>query len=341
MSNKITGATALINLDYDLMHQAGIHWLRHGCDGFPLEADLSTPTESVKRSKALAEEYCQAGFSLMGSTPGPGSYRYSEEKQATVWSNGVPEVFGSWEEDRYYEAVETACEYLARDWGKLVTYWQIANEPDIETFHGDMNRQQVLRFLVASARGLKKGNPKAKPGINLAFQNDFSAWLLPALYGEYPDLFDYLGLDGYLGSWQEGGPEDWQGYIDWAYRLAGKPIIINEWGYSTLQQGPNPDPQGLRRYNQDVCRTKTWEYQWDGPHSEEKQAEYILKGMELFAKDDRVIGEFFFRWSDTETCWQCGDPLCPAECAWGIVDPEGNPKPGYYALKQAYETWYR
>ena len=34
MSNKITGATALINLDYDLMHQAGIHWLRHGCSGF-------------------------------------------------------------------------------------------------------------------------------------------------------------------------------------------------------------------------------------------------------------------------------------------------------------------
>lgn len=151
MTKKMTGATALINLDYAKMQQAGIYWLRHGCNGFPLEADLKTPTQSVKKSKALAEEYRKAGFSLMGSTPGPGSYRYSEEEKATVWAQGIPGEFGSWDEDRYYEAVETACEYLARDWAGLATYWQIANEPDIETFHGDMNPQQVLRFLAASA----------------------------------------------------------------------------------------------------------------------------------------------------------------------------------------------
>ncbi len=67
---------------------------------------------------------------------------------------------------------------------------------------------------------------------------------------------------------------------------------------------------------------------------------YISRCMEIFAKSEHVIGEFFFRWSDTETCWQCGDPLCPAECAWGIVDTQGRPKPGYWVLKDACEKYF-
>ena len=75
-------------------------------------------------------------------------------------------------------------------------------------------------------------------------------------------------------------------------------------------------------------------------HNPEEQADYIRECMKIFAEHPAVIGEFFFRWSDTETCWQCGDPLCPAECAWGIVDVHGNPKPGYYALKESYEKYF-
>ena len=108
------------------------------------------------------------------------------------------------------------------------------------------------------ARGLKHGNPAAKPGINLGFMNEYAEWLLGELYRCEDSPFDYIGIDGYMGSWQEGGPDDWKWYIDKAYALTGKPVIINEWGYSTLQRGPNPDPEAQRKYNQTVCRDKSW-----------------------------------------------------------------------------------
>lgn len=336
---KITGATALINLDYDLMHAAGIHALRFGF-GFPFADDGNSPNERFLAAVKRGEELHIMGFDLLGSTFGPGSYRYDPKTGATIWVPSVPAWVGGYEDAAFYDFAEAGGEFLGRSCAHLCTYWQVANEPDIEIFHGDMTREQNVRFLSAIARGLKKGNPNARPGINLGFMNEYAEWLLEKLYRQEGSPFDYIGIDGYMGSWQEGGPEDWLWYIDKAHELTGKPVIINEWGYSTLHRGPNPDPEGKRAYNQDVCRDKVWKISWNGEHSPEKQAEYIRQCMKIFAEHPAVIGEFFFRWSDTETCWQCGDPLCPAECAWGIVDVNGSPKPGYFALKEAYEKYF-
>ena len=336
---KITGATAILNMDFDLMKQAGISSLRFGL-GFPFEEDGKTPSHRFLACQQEALRLHDAGFDLMGGTFGPGSYRYDDTAGATVWVPSVPAWAGGYGDDSFYEFAESAGAYLAQSCKELCTYWQVANEPDIDIFHGDMSREQNVRFLKAVARGLKRGNPAAKPGINLGFMNAYAEWLLGELYRCEDSPFDYIGIDGYMGSWQEGGPEDWKWYIEKAHALTGKPVIINEWGYSTLQRGPNPDPEGLRTYNQDVCRDKSWVFQWKGDHTPDTQAEYIRQCMKIFAESPHVIGEFFFRWCDTETCWQCGDPLCPSECAWGIVDTAGKPKPGYWALKEAYEAYF-
>jgi len=340
MQRKITGATAHINLDYARMHEAGIHALRYGF-GFPFEEDGKSPSQRFLKAKERAMELREAGFDLLGSTFGPGSYRYDPKVKATRWVSSIPEWIGGYDSDSFYEAVEAAGEFLGRECKDLCEYWQVANEPDIDIFKGDMTDSQSVRFLIALARGLKKGNPNAKPGINLGFMTPYSEWLLKQLYRIPDSPFDYVGIDGYMGSWQKGGPQDWLWYIDKAYDISGKPVIINEWGYSTLQKGPNPDPEGKRRYNQSVCKNKEWGFVWREQHSPEEQADYIRECMRIFAEHPAVIGEFFFRWSDTETCWQCGDPLCPAECAWGIVDVNGNPKPGYYALKESYEKYFK
>ncbi len=336
---KITGATAIINLDYDLMHRAGIHALRHGF-GFPFGQDGKTAGQPFEDRVLAARNLREKGFDLLGSTFGPGSYRYSPQEERTVWVPSVPAWAGGYGDESFYAYAEEAGAYLGRACAGLCTWWQVANEPDIDIFHGDMTREQNVRFLLAVARGLKRGNPQAKPGINLGFMNEYAEWLLGQLYRCDDSPFDYIGIDGYMGSWQPGGPDDWIWYIEKAHALTGKPVIINEWGYSTLQNGPNPDPDGLRAYNQDVCRHKTWSHQWSGEHSPQAQAVYISRCMEIFSQSEHVIGEFFFRWSDTETCWQCGDPLCPAECAWGIVDTQGKPKPGYWALKEACEKYF-
>ena len=274
---------------------------------------------------------------------GIGSYRFLPKTGKTEWFNATPAVVGNWDEDSYYENISRIAEFQARDLRDLVTYWQIANEPDVEIFHGDMTEEQVERFLRAAAYGLKRGNPNAKVGTNLGGTDAFALKLARRLCRE-DGVFDYIGIDGYLGSWHPGGPRDWNERIDTVWEAAGKPVIVLEWGYATLESGPNPDPEGKRFYNQDVCRTKHWgrEQHWDGrEHSEESQADFIRETMQIFRDHPAVQGEFFFRWRDTETCWQCGDPLCPSECSWGITDVHGKPKKGYYALKESVEKLFR
>jgi hypothetical protein len=192
----------------------------------------------------------------------------------------------------------------------------------------------MIAFLFAGARGVKRGNPNARAGINIGFLTDYSKMQIERLYGVPDTPFDYIGLDGYMGSWQPGGPEDWVTYIDNAVAFAGKPAIINEWGYSSLSRGAAADdPERKKHYNQEVCATMAWSHVWRTAHSLEEQAEYIGAALEIFAAHPQVIGNFFFKWSDDATCWQCGRAGCPAECAWGLVDVNGKPKPAYYAYK--------
>ena len=121
----------------------------------------------------------------------------------------------------------------------------------------------------------------------------------------------------------------------------GKPVIINEWGYSSLQWGEKlTDLERKNFYNQDVCRNKYWDKVWGKGHTPEAQAEYVIRCQEIFAQHPNVIGNFFFRWSDAETCWQCGEPDCPAECAWGCVDTHEHPKPAYWALKEGNQRYF-
>lgn len=114
-----------------------------------------------------------------------------------------------------------------------------------------------------------------------------------------------------------------------------------EWGYSSLQWGEKlTDLERKNFYNQDVCRNKYWDKVWGKGHTPEAQADYVIRCQEIFAQHPNVIGNFFFRWSDAETCWQCGEPDCPAECAWGCVDTHENPKPAYWALKEGNKRYF-
>ncbi len=339
MKTRMIGAVAHVNLDYPLMQAAGITWLRHGFP-WPWEPDGVTLRQVYLDKKTLAQHLVDSGFALFGTVGSIGSYRYDPKRQRTAWSHGTPEEIGTWEEDRYYENIERMAEFVVRDCAHLAVYWQLSNEPDNRVFHGEMTYHQVKRFLIAAANGAHRGNPDAQVGSNLAEVGEYSLRLTRELCQE-AGVFDYMGLDGYLGSWAPGGPKDWKDRIDIVWAAAQKPIVINEWGFSTLESGPNPDPEHTRYYNEIVCRDKVWTHHWDGrPHTEAVQAEFILEVMRVFRKHPAVIGEFFFRWRDVEQCWQCGDPLCPSECAWGIIDMNGKPKPGYYALKKAYEDYF-
>ena len=67
----------------------------------------------------------------------------------------------------------------------------------------------------------------------------------------------------------------------------------------------------------------------------EGQAAYITEAFKAFASHrDALLGIFFYRWEDQETCWACGEPDCMVETAWGLVDLQGRAKPSLQAFKE-------
>ena len=342
LKDHIVGLTpAFDDPNYALIRQAGFEWVREGYS-FPFEDQVGGKlSQGFLRSVETIDRYLAEGLQVLASFPGPGSYRYIPKENKTVYYRAMPLWMGEIDEDRYYDQLYAAAKWLGEYTRGKITYWQIANEPDIDIFRGPLSLEQSARWLMTAARGIKAGNPAARCGINLGYINDDAHWLMAHIYAVDDSPFDYLGIDGYMGSWQVGGPDSWIPYIDEVTALTHKPVIINEWGYSSLHWGPKYKDLELKEYyTQDVCRTKAWSYVWGKGHTPEAQAEYVIRCQEIFAKHPNVIGNFFFRWSDTETCWQCGEADCPAECAWGCVDPHENPKPAYYALKEGNKKYF-
>jgi hypothetical protein len=328
------------NPDFALMRDLGIKWVRQGYP-FPFKDENGTLSESFKRADAQINKFISEGFGILCSFTGPGSMRYIPEAGKTVYYRAVPEYLGDPSEDRYHEHLRKATEFLGEYTKDRITYWQIANEPDIDIFYGPLSEKDNIRYLLSATNGIMKGNPDAKCGINLGFINDYARMLIKEIYATPDSPFAYLGIDGYMGSWQDGGPQSWTAYIDETAALSGKPIIINEWGFSSLQRGDKyTDIELKNHYNQDVCRTKSWYHSWGNGHTPEEQARYVSECLPIFADHPAVIGNFFFRWSDTEHCWQCGESDCPAECAWGCVDTKQAPKPAYHALKDGLKELF-
>jgi len=339
--NHMTGITpAHDNPDFSLMRELGIKWVRQGYP-FPFSDEKGSLSKYFIQADKQIEKFRSEGFEILCSFTGPGSARYVPDAGKTVYSRAVPDYLGDPSEDRYHKLLFEAAAFVGEYTKNRITWWQIANEPDIEIFYGPLTEKENIRFLLNAAKGILKGNPDAKCGINLGYINDYARMLMREIYAAPDSPFAYLGIDGYMGSWQDGGPHSWKAYIDETAELSGKPIIINEWGFSSLQKGEKyTDLERKNHYNQNVCYDKSWYHTWGAGHTPEEQARYISECLPVFAEHPGVIGNFFFRWSDAEHCWQCGEPDCPAECAWGCVDCGQNPKPAYYALKDGIKKYF-
>jgi hypothetical protein len=267
---------------------------------------------------------------------------YDAREKRTVWRSAMPAWAGPIESDSYYETYQKACEELARQTKGIVDMWQIANEMDLGEFSGPLSLQQVERFLLAGARGLKAANPRLKVDTNLGSDGEDFINKGEPIYRaicSIPDSpFDYAGYDAYFGSSRPGGPQDWIPVIDDIYAITGKPVLVNEWGYSSVQGSGKPLPPNPGIWY--VCQNQAWKLVWRKEHSPEEQAAFVEMGMKVLATYPHVVGAFFFQWGDNDVCFHCGTKGCPMECGWGLVDSQGKPKPAYYAFKAAaHEYW--
>lgn len=337
MVGVATSIPHLTPTDKELMRDAGIQWLRSGRLGFDVEkfqGNEPQPEEFFEAREKVAG-IRKEGFQVMGISPGP--------KQ-------VRDVTGKPGSQEYFDNYRRICAFLREQYDGLIDYWQVANELDIWLFRDTLSMDQSVDFLKAGIRGFKQDGGAVKAGVNIT--------LFPSLPGEvdgntelHEGLHiakgiyqagdveaDYAGFDSYPGTWRAGGVESWDEYLDGFYKLTGKPIIIQEFGYSSAGElmTEEEDKSGIF-----PCEIKKWRFAWGGGHTPEVQARFIEEAYRIFSTKPYVLGATYFSWRDANHCWQCRKPDCPMETAWGLLDREGNLKPSYHSLKSSIQRYYK
>ena len=327
--------------EYALLKKAGIQWVRMGAP-FPWTDRMhGKASDAYRIARRKIEAAHRAGFRVMPVTPGLGSYRFVQSEGRTRWVESWPAFCGEKGTAAFLDNVRATCRWIAQDLGdKVGPLWQIMNEIDGETFRGDYPIEQVAETARASAEGVVSADADAMCGIN---PSHFSPRSLPTtdLVYRKPHSFAYVGDDEYFGSWGPGTVEDWVGVLDGLYERFGLPVLANEWGYpSAGPLRPMPDEKEVPKGWSGVCAVQGWQNEVPGGHTEATAAEYLRRGLEIFATHPHCLGSFIFCWKDATHCYHCGQAGCPAECAWGIVDSDAKPKAAYRAVQEAVARYY-
>ncbi len=337
MTKLLIGTSAYPNANDSLLRGAGIGWIRQDFS-FPfIDHFGGTLSGDYRKQKETAGQWVRRGFQVMGVTPLIGIGLQKPDANGllqTTWSGWTPDYMGTPGSSEFQIQYALLCVFLAQDLRGLVSGWQILNEQDIPIFAGPLNPREASDLILASASALKKTDSMLIVGTNTA-GSDKAYFLYGYLHANSEAVLDYCGVDGYYGTWSDGGPENWADRISELYALTKTKVLVNEWGYSSTGGLLTEDERRLKPY---VCQHKKWYYSWDAGHTPEVQAKFVEKVFDrLTDQREKLFGAFFYRWEDQESCWQCGEPDCPAETAWGLVTVDNQPKPAYSRFRDGVD----
>jgi hypothetical protein len=315
-------------LDYARMRDAGIDWIRLGIRPPFTDETMTTTSAAFQAQEREVETIARHGLKLMAYTPFPGGDP-DIGGHYPAW-NGPP---GS---DAYLDHYETVCAWLGERFRGVADAWQIANELNLPFWAGELTPEQAVAFLQRGGRGIRRGNPEARIGFNMAGFGEVAMAMYTSLFAgaEGQDVveFDYIGCDGYLA------PDLWPENLAQLKAITDKPIVVQEFGYAsagiTLTAEQTRDHPFTSAH--DRCRWRGWMRTWnDHEHTPQEQAEYVARCLAHFLAEPRLIGVFIWRWDDAPRCWLCGRPsaTCPGTGRWGLVDEAGNPKPALDAFR--------
>ena len=333
--NILIGTSAYANANTDLLKEAGMEWVRSGFP-FPFTDHLGgslTPEYLKAREKARA--WAAKGFRVMGVTPQPGLGTYKPNASGELeffWTNGLPVYMGEVNTGALSRRYREVCAFLADDLKDCVRGWQIANELNHIQFAGPLKPRWACDLLIEGGIGLKETDPSLFVGWNSCLPI-LAYYFYGRLHTDPRQVFDYVGIDAYYGTWDPGAPEDWGNKIVELFELTGTKVMVNEWGYAS--EGAVMSAEELSSHSGPNCSLKKWRYGWNGAHTPEIQAEFVSRALdEMNRYKDYLSGVFFYRWEDQAVCWQCGQPDCPIETRWGLVTEDNRPKPSYFAWKE-------
>ncbi|MCC6444242.1 MAG: hypothetical protein IT210_12410 [Armatimonadetes bacterium] len=334
MSDLLYGVSAYPDADAGLMKEAGIEWVRLDFP-FPFKEKAGgEPSEDYLRAREEARRQQEKGLKVMGVTPlhGIGIFRPDADGVMRMqWESFAPDWMGQPGTPRFNESYRKTCAFMGGDLRGTVRMWQVSNEQDIVQFAGPLSPRQACGFILSGAQGLKESDPFLTVGTNTA-GSPLAYYLYGRLFAGPLRILDYCGVDGYYGTWAPGGPNAWGPRIAELFEMVQVKILVNEWGYASAGGLMTAEESASGAH---VCQHKKWRYAWGEGHTPQGQGDFVREAFRSFLPHrDKLLGVFFYRWEDQESCWQCGAPDCPAETAWGLVDLQSRPKPSYHAFKK-------
>jgi hypothetical protein len=339
MPPLLIGTSAFANANTSLLKEAGMDWIR---------ADFPLPFVD-RLGGSLSDEYLQArehahawaakGFQVMGVSPLPGIGTYQPDASGALqltWTSWLPAWMGDVNTGALSRRYREVCAFLADDLKDCVRGWQIANELNHIQFSGPLKPFWACDLLIEGGTGLKETDPSLFVGWNSCLPI-LAYYFYGRLHADPRRIFDYVGIDAYYGTWDPGAPEDWGAKIMELSELTHTKVMVNEWGYAS--EGAVMTSEELRAHSGPNCALKKWRYSWSGAHTPAVQAEFVRRALaEMDRYKHLLTGIFFYRWEDQAVCWQCGQPDCPVETRWGLVDEDNRPKPSFEAWKEGIRS---
>lgn len=202
--------------DTDLIKKANIEWIR---DDIPFAFNEDgTLSESYLNWKAEITRYHENGMKVLAITPYPDDYiEYGLDPRDPESKEGIQEIA------RFY----------MNDLKDIVGAFQITNEMGIDRFTLPLTLDEAAVFIGMQLEAMYPIRGDIIIGYNLG---GLAIATLPFKMMDYHQYCDYVGLDMYLGCFENvlKNINQYITLLNFVRRVTGKPVILCEFGYIGL-----------------------------------------------------------------------------------------------------------
>lgn len=201
------------NGEYDMLRTANIGWTRTDMP-FPYNKDGSL-SQSYINWKAEIQGYVDNGIKIFAITPYPDDYiEYGLDPRDEASKEGIQDI----------------ARFFVEDLKGLVGAFQITNEMGIDRFTLPLTLDEAAEFIGMQLEAMYPIRGDIIIGYNLG---GLAVVELPFKMMKYHKYCDYVGLDMYLGSFEDISSEldQYLVILGFVRKVTRKPIIMCEFGY--------------------------------------------------------------------------------------------------------------
>lgn len=360
------------NEKFDQIKDANIEWVRFDLSHMPLDAK-GNRTPGYLSYIERAKSYADRGFKVMCITPYPEEYiengfdpRTPEGKEKVKADakflaqdlQGIVSAFQITNEMGIEHftlplTIEEAAEYIGiqleamKDYkGDIVTGFNIAGMAMGPLLENTKPYYQYCDYIgIDIYLGCFENIFKYLICYDLLMQSVFDMTHLPVMINE----FGYIGYGEVKTREQKNKILQSYGYADEDAARADFENFLNQLppkfkNHLINLEYSSMDELADKLFNTELANHLYREIQGgyelaQYKHNPEDQARFFTDCIARLSKIDFCVGAFVYCYSDSDACYICGQEDCPVETGWGLVDLNGNPKPAYYAVKDAYAKW--